>query len=164
MGRYENRDPRMKGTLMLPGMEWNGKLFTNNLPASSTCCIRKWYTPEDTVNEYDGSLDFYVIRYAEVLLSLAEAMIEKGGYPQAEITGYINEVRARVGMPAVEVVEGTNLNKEELRAIVRHERRVELAFEDLRFADLYRWGEFENAQKRMQKEPVILWLWSSFAG
>lgn len=24
MGRYENRDPRMKGTLMLPGMEWNG--------------------------------------------------------------------------------------------------------------------------------------------
>ena len=30
MGRYENRDPRMKGTLMLPGMEWNGKLFTNN--------------------------------------------------------------------------------------------------------------------------------------
>ena len=131
MGRYENRDPRMKGTLMLPGMEWNGKLFTNNLPASSTCCIRKWYTPEDTVNEYDGSLDFYVIRYAEVLLSLAEAMIEKGGYPQAEITGYINE---------------------ELRAIVRHERRVELAFEDLRFADLYRWGEFENAQKRMQKD------------
>ena len=44
-------------------------------------------------------------------------MIEKGGYPQAEITGYINEVRARVGMPAVEVVEGTNLNKEELRAL-----------------------------------------------
>lgn len=40
MGRYENRDPRMKGTLMLPGMEWNGKLYTNNLPASSTACIR----------------------------------------------------------------------------------------------------------------------------
>ena len=144
MGRYENRDPRMKGTLMLPGMEWNGKLFTNNLPASSTCCIRKWYTPEDTVNEYDGSLDFYVIRYAEVLLSLAEAMIEKGGYPQAEITGYINEVRARVGMPAVEVVEGTNLNKEELRAIVRHERRVELANEGLRFFDLRRWKVAEK--------------------
>ena len=68
MGRYENRDPRMKATLMLPGMEWNGKLYTNNLPASSTCCIRKWYTPENTANEYDGSLDFYVILYAEVLL------------------------------------------------------------------------------------------------
>ena len=152
MGRYENRDPRMKATLMLPGMEWNGKLYTNNLPASSTCCIRKWFTPENTANEYDGSLDFYVIRYAEVLLSLSEAMIEKGGYSQAEITKYINEVRDRVGMPAVEEVEGTNLEQDELRAIVRHERRVELAFEDLRFADLYRWKDFENAQKRMQED------------
>ena len=60
--------------------------------------------------------------------------------------------RDRVGMPAVEEAEGTNLKQEELRAIVRHERRVELAFEDLRFADLYRWGEFENAQKRMQED------------
>ena len=126
--------------------------YTNNLPASSTCCIRKWFTPENTANEYDGSLDFYVIRYAEVLLSLSEAMIEKGGYSQAEITKYINEVRDRVGMPAVEEVEGTNLEQDELRAIVRHERRVELAFEDLRFADLYRWKDFENAQKRMQED------------
>ena len=102
---------------MLPGMEWNGKLYTNNLPASSTCCIRKWFTPENTANEYDGSLDFYVIRYAEVLLSLSEAMIEKGGYSQAEITKYINEVRDRVGMPAVEEVEGTNLEQDELRAL-----------------------------------------------
>ncbi|MGL5317079.1 MAG: RagB/SusD family nutrient uptake outer membrane protein [Bacteroidales bacterium] len=150
MLRYENRDPRMKGTLMLPGMQWNGQLYTNNLQATSTCAIRKWFTPENVINEYDGSLDFYVIRYAEVLLSLSEAMIEKGGYPQTEITKHINEVRARVGMPSVETVEGNNLDQESLRKIVRHERRVELAFEDLRFADLYRWNEFENAQKRMQ--------------
>lgn len=152
IARYENRDPRLTGTLMVPGMEWNGKLYTNNLPASSTCCIRKWYTPENTANEYDGSLDFYVIRYAEVLLSLSEAMIEKSGYAQDEITRHINEVRARVGMPAVEDAEGRGLSQAELRAIVRHERRVELAFEDLRFADLYRWSEYESAQKRMQHD------------
>lgn len=150
--RYENRDPRMKGTLMLPGMEWNGQVYTNNLPASSTASIRKWFTPENTANEYDGSLDFYVIRYAEVLLSMAEAQIEKGGIAQSEITGHINEVRSRVGMPSVEEVEGTGLSQSELRSIIRHERRVELAFEDLRFADLYRWSEFENAQKRMQND------------
>ncbi len=149
--RYENRDPRLKATLMLPGMEWNGKKVTNNLPASSTACILKWYTPENTANEYDGSLDYYIIRYAEVLLSMAEAKIEKG-LPQEEVSKYINEVRARVGMPAIEKVEGTNLGKDELRAIVRHERRVELAFEDLRFADLYRWGEWENGIKRMQHD------------
>ena len=66
-------------------------------------------------------------------------MIEKGGYSQAEITKYINEVRDRVGMPAVEEVEGTNLEQDELRAIVRHERRVELAFEGHRLFDIRRW-------------------------
>lgn len=149
--RYKNRDPRLKATLMLPGMTWNGKEYTNNLPAKSTACILKWFTPENTANEYDGSLDYYIIRYAEVLLSMAEAKIEKNA-PQTEVTPYINEVRARVGMPAVEAVEGTSLSQDELRKIVRHERRVELAFEDLRLADLYRWGEWENAVKRMQND------------
>lgn len=149
--RYENRDPRLKATLMLPGRTWNGKKFTNNLPASSTACILKWYTPENTANEYDGSLDYYIIRYAEVLLSMAEAKIEKG-MPQEEVSKYINEVRARVGMPAIEKAEGNHLSQAELRAIVRHERRVELAFEDLRFADLYRWDEWENGIKRMQHD------------
>ncbi|NDV60456.1 RagB/SusD family nutrient uptake outer membrane protein [Bacteroides sp. 519] len=156
--RFENRDPRLKATLMVPGMEWNGKVYdyvNTKMAAVSTCAIRKWFTPNDTANEYDGSLDFYIIRYAEVLLSLAEAMIEKGGYSQSEITKHINEVRARVGMPAVEDVEGTGLSQEQLRAIVRHERRVELAFEDLRFADLYRWGEWENNVKRMQRDETV---------
>lgn len=149
--RYKNRDPRLKATLMLPGMEWNGKEYTNNLPAKSTACILKWFTPEDTANEYDGSLDYYIIRYAEVLLSMAEAKIESGK-PQNEVTPYINEVRARVGMPAVEEVEGINLSQTQLRDIVRHERRVELAFEDLRLADLYRWDDWENAVRRMQHD------------
>lgn len=155
--RFENRDPRMKATLMLPGMTWNGKTFDYSdkpkvLPAKSTVCILKWFTPENTANEYDGSLDFYIIRYAEVLLSMAEAKIEKGGYSQSEITKYINEVRERVKMPSVEDSEGRTLSEDQLREIVRHERRVELAFEDLRLADLYRWGEWKNAVKRMQDE------------
>lgn len=164
---FEGRDPRLKATLMLPGMEWNGAPYgteteakadptgkTKVIPAKSYCCILKWFIPEDTANEYDGSLDFYIIRYAEVLLSLAEAMIEKGGYQQSEITQHINEVRARVGMPAVENVptEGSGLSQEQLREIVRHERRVELAFEDLRFADLYRWNDWEKATQRKQKD------------
>ena len=57
-------------------------------------------------------------------------------------------------MPKVSEAEGKNktLNQAELRAIVRHERRVELAFEDLRFADLYRWNDFANAMQRMQAD------------
>lgn len=159
--RYENRDPRLKGTLFVPGMKWLNDTYdydkTTNpdgkkIPSASQVAIMKWFVPENMANEYDGSLDYYVIRYAEVLLSLSEAMIEKGGYSQDQITKYINEVRQRVNMPKVEDVEGKGLSQEQLRQIVRHERRVELAFEDLRFADLYRWGEWKNAVERMNKE------------
>ena len=159
--RYENRDPRLKGTLFVPGMTWLNDVYnydkdTNpsgkKLSANSQVAIMKWFVPENMANEYDGSLDYYVMRYAEVLLSLSEAMIEKGGYSQSEITKYINEVRERVHMPKVEDVEGNGLTQEQLRQIVRHERRVELAFEDLRFADLYRWGEWKNSIDRMNQE------------
>lgn len=159
--RYENRDPRLKGTLFVPGMTWLNDVYnydkdTNpsgkKLSANSQVAIMKWFVPENMANEYDGSLDYYVMRYAEVLLSLSEAMVEKGGYSQSEITKYINEVRERVHMPSVESVEGTGLTQEQLRQIVRHERRVELAFEDLRFADLYRWGEWKNSIDRMNQE------------
>lgn len=156
--RYENRDPRLKGTLFVPGMKWLNDVYDypneggKKLPSHSGVNIMKWFVPENMANEYDGSLDYYVIRYAEVLLSLSEAMIEKGGYSQGEATQYINEVRERVHMPRVEDVEGTNLSQEQLRQIVRHERRVELAFEDLRFADLYRWNDYKNAVDRMNKE------------
>lgn len=146
---WENRDPRMKGTIFVPGMTWNGTLY-NTCGASSTVHIRKWYIPENTQNEYDGSMDYYVIRYAEVLLSYAEALIEKGGNNDLAIS-LINEIRNRVAMPTIEQVEGKNktLTQADLRAIVRHERRVELAFEDLRFADVYRWGIFSEMQQHM---------------
>lgn len=151
---WENRDPRFYGTLWVTGMLWNGSAPSWN-PARSSVAIRKWYTPEEVANEHDASLDYYVIRYAEVLLSMAEAKMEKGA-PQSEVTKYINEVRARVNMPSVESVEGAALSKEELRAVVRHERRVELAFEDLRFADLYRWGEFKNSLQRIKDDEASM--------
>ena len=84
--RYENRDPRMKGTLFVPGMKWLNDVYDYPRPggkpmpphSKSQVHIMKWFVPENMANEYDGSLDYYVIRYAEVLLSLSEAMIEKG--------------------------------------------------------------------------------------
>lgn len=164
--RYENRDPRLKATLFVPGMTWKNNAgektydyavdekgnAISSLPARSNVCILKWFLPGNEANEYDAGLDYYVIRYAEVLLSLAEAMNEKGGYSQTDITKYVNEVRQRVGMPTVESVEGSGLSQEQLRQVIRHERRVELAFEDLRLADLYRWGEWKNSIDKMNSE------------
>ena len=66
----------------------------------------------------------------------------------------INEIRARVGMPSVEDVEGTVLTQPEMIDLVRHERRVELALEGLRFMDLKRWGEMEAAILRASLDPI----------
>lgn len=99
----------------------------------------------------EGSQDFYVIRYADILLMRAEAMAETGDVVGA--IAMVNQVRARVGMPNVESVEGA-VDQEEMIEIVRHERRVELAFEGLRFMDLKRWGEIEEAFNRAIADPV----------
>jgi hypothetical protein len=114
--------------------------------------IRKNEADEEGVRSFNaGSQDFYVIRYADVLLMRAEAMAETGDIPGA--TALVNQVRARVGMPSVESVEGA-VSQAEMIDIVRHERRVELALEGLRFMDLKRWGEVEEAFNRAIADPV----------
>lgn len=151
---WSNRDPRFHVTLWTTGDYWPNPDLANNA-ARSTVHFLKFYVPDNVANEYDGGLDFYIIRYPEVLLSMAEALVEKGA-SQSEITKYVNEVRARVGMPSVESVEGSSLTQDELRKIVRHERRVELAFEDHRLNDLMRWDDFEGALQRMKDDEKVL--------
>jgi hypothetical protein len=74
------------------------------------------------------------MRYAEVLLNYAEAENEANG--PANAYAAINQVRARVGMPALP----TGLTQAQMRDRIRHERRVELALEGFRYFDLRRWG------------------------
>lgn len=82
------------------------------------------------------STNWPVYRYADVLLMLAEALLEQGN--AGEAVGFVNQVRMRAGLDPL----GT-LTEEALR----QERRVELAFENHRWFDLVRWG---IAQERMQ--------------
>ena len=71
------------------------------------------------------------IRYAEVLLSYAEACAELGEYNEAR--NYINIIRKRAGLPNVVANDNDLLEK------VRHERKIELMFEEQRFFDIRRW-------------------------
>jgi hypothetical protein len=57
-------------------------------------------------------------------------------------------------MPSVETVEGPALSQAALRNVVRHERRVELAFEGLRFYDLKRWGTIPDAFQRVATDNI----------
>jgi len=91
--------------------------------------ILKYLHPHSTANFTDDNWPVY--RYSEVLLLLAEAMDEQG--KSAEALPYLNLVRDRAGL--ADIVSTTNL-----RDIIFHERRVELAFENKRWLDLVRTG------------------------
>lgn len=99
-----------------------------------------------------GGQDFIVLRYADILLMRAEALVELNQL--TNVPALVNQVRARVNMPTVQAVEGTNLTQAALRTIVRKERRVELAFEGLRFYDLKRWGTVQQAFQAASADNV----------
>lgn len=95
-------------------------------------------------NTSDVTSNIAVMRYAEILLSYAEAKIELGELDES-VYDAINQVRNRSGMPDVSADRIGNQWK--MRQLVRRERKVELAMEGLHFADMRRWkiGDLENA-------------------
>jgi hypothetical protein len=152
----ENRDPRALATIYFKDDQYMDdpvRIFPGNGP--TTYGMRKYIRrgPDAEGNPIfgEGSQDFYVIRYADVLLMRAEALAETGDVMGA--AQLVNEVRARVNMPRVEDVEGM-VNQNQMIEIVRHERRVELALEGLRFMDLKRWGIVEQAIQKASSDPV----------
>lgn len=153
----QNRDPRL-----LASVYFNGDIFITDLNTSfrgntATRYGQKKYVRSSASADgipvsSPGGQDFYVLRYADILLMRAEALAEVGRAEEAY--PLVNAVRARVGMPSVEDVEGAGLSREQMIEVIRHERRVELAFEGLRFFDLKRWGKIEEAFQRADADPV----------
>ena len=97
---------------------------------------------------------FLLLRYAEVLLTYAEAKIELNQIDNS-VYAAINEVRERVGMPGI----GTNLTQDQLRGIVRTERKIELALEGKRLYDIRRWKIAEEVLKGNLLGRVQKGLW-----
>jgi hypothetical protein len=169
---FENRDPRCTEMFVEPGTTIYGIVY-NPSPTAKTvlntntgayvknkdcksvdqyasynsCCLRKgsqstWNT---TLANDNPTI---IIRYADVLLMYAEAKIELNQIDQSVLDA-INDVRARAykckrsetsKYPAI-----TTTNQDELRTVLRRERRVELAWECLRFYDLIRWRWLDKA-------------------
>ncbi|MCC6290030.1 MAG: RagB/SusD family nutrient uptake outer membrane protein [Chitinophagaceae bacterium] len=92
--------------------------------------VNKYNHPHTIAGRTNDNWPIY--RYADVLLMLAEAINEATG-PSSEAEGYLNQVRTRAGLAAK-----TGLSKDDFRAAVLEERRVELAFENHRWFDLKR--------------------------
>lgn len=94
--------------------------------------IRKYLHAHTRESNTDDNWPLY--RYADVLLLLAESLNEEN--KSAEALPYLNQVRARAGLPAA-----TTTAQAALRDVIMHERRVELAFENHRWNDLVRTGK-----------------------
>ncbi|ADQ78234.1 RagB/SusD domain protein [Paludibacter propionicigenes WB4] len=138
---YKNRDPRLDATVVLPGTKYGTATF---IPASYDeypCGAKpRKYAEYGIADVNNSSLNTILMRYADICLMRAEALVESGSTAQ-EIYDLIDKVRARVGMPTVESVEGTGLSQAQLRQIIRHERRVEFCMEGTRYADMLRWKD-----------------------
>lgn len=156
---YDNRDPRMNQTMILPG-QFTVRVFfpyapgVENWPNSpqrngNTGYITYKYLSEDLTSNLRGSdgnshsYDFHVLRYAEVLLILAEALYEKNStISDTDLGRTINVIRDRVDMPALTNAFVATNNLDMLEEI-RRERTIELALEGHRYDDLRRWKTAE---------------------
>jgi hypothetical protein len=106
-----------------------------NIATFGTGTAARMYVPKylsPVVLSNDGESDWPIIRYADVLLLLAEAR----GFTPESIT-LINSVRVRAGLAALPATVNTVAAFEQALA---EERRLELAFENHRFFDLLRYN------------------------
>lgn len=174
---FANRDPRLTANIVEFSTQWIGYNYQPHpdtvtvLSSRTGTRVRNNDTRSIQVNaSFTGFLwkkgidqswfdrlvednDRIICRFAEVLLTYAEAKIELGQI-DASVLNAINRVRARgygVSVTATTYPAITTLDPIELRKIVRRERRVELVLEGMRYMDLIRWKLAEKALTR----PVV---------
>lgn len=166
---FKDRDPRIYQTLAYPGWELvntmtyapGAGIYVQNLNKnfSGYHQIKGFINNKD--ENYYLSIDYPVIRYAEVLLTYAEARAELKQLTQTDLDNSINLIRNRAGMPhllltpqADPVMQSAFPGVAPVLLEIRRERRVELAFEGFRFDDLMRW----KAGRLLEKEPEGLYF------
>jgi len=150
---YKDRDPRLEYTVLHNGSLWlttnittyeGGTNKPSNLAVKTVTSyyLRKFLGKWETKTQYDDVLHVWVMfRYAEILLNFAEAQNEYAG-PSDEVYQAIKDIRQRAGIMAGD--DGMyglkkNMNKDQMREIIRNERRIEMAFEEHRYWDIRRW-------------------------
>jgi hypothetical protein len=104
-----------------------------------------------------SSINFRYLRYADVLLMMAECENKRPGGDQDAAIGYINQVRQRPSTNMPPLATGQSADAV-FDAIVK-ERRVELAGEQLRFSDLVRWGLAASELASKGFNPSTHYLW-----
>ena len=143
---FENRDERLLATVLMNGVLFKGKRVATypggadampNPNATKTGYYLRKFLNENVNIQTGGGSDGHVVplfRLAEIYLNYAEALNEYDP-TNPDIAVYLNKIRGRVSLPDVP----SGLTQEQMRTLIHHERRVELAFEEHRFWDVRRW-------------------------
>ncbi len=173
---YENREPRFYASILYDGVKWRPRqadavgrdpigivqtgyyekpdgtvvpgLDTRNGPLEdwngtyTGYYLRKFIDPTVDAQYVKQEQPWRYIRYTEILMNYAEATLALG--QEGEAKQILNQIRKRAGMPDI-TESGPALVER-----YRHERRIELAFEDHRYFDVRRWmiapEAYQNAQ------------------
>lgn len=142
---FENRDARLGATILMNMAPFKGKKVATypegadaspNPNATKTGYYLRKFLNEDVNIQTGGSSGGHVVplfRLAEIYLNYVEALNECDP-TNPDIALYLNKVRNRASLPNVSA-----LSQEQMRAVIQHERRVELAFEEHRSWDVRRW-------------------------
>lgn len=166
---YKNRDPRLTYTIFYNGATWlkrevqtfNGGLDRSRKPGLFTTqtgyYLRKFLGLNETKADnsgFNGAYHSYqIFRYAEILLNYAEALNEANMEAhKTTIESCLIQLRKRAGIEEGNGRYGlpVTYTQQEMRNIIRNERRIELAFEEHRFWDIRRWKIAED----VMNEPV----------
>ena len=164
----QDRDPRLAQTIRTPGYTRLGRSV--QLPPDMAATMTGYqiikYVGESRYDSYNTSEnDLPIFRTAEVYLNLAEAKAERGTLTQADLNVTVNRLRARAGMPSMNMAAAnadpdeylmsettgyTGVTGENTGVIleIRRERTVELIAEGFRYWDIMRW----KAGKRFERE------------
>ena len=188
---YESRDPRLMQTYITPYSEYIGSPYTAG-GAEYTYTLRWPFIENDIEAPFDlrtdskkvfhylvrkfvsegtehldrgySPIDVPLIRYADVLLSLAEALNEQSGKTSEAVT-YVNMVRKRAGIALLNSNTYTQVaGQDDMRNRIRREKRWELACEGTLYFDELRWGTWYDVKlyegsglKECWGQNVVTW-------
>lgn len=162
---YANRDPRLAATVLYNGAPYRGRAVETFRPGGldspdgpesfntspTGYYLRKFINEARDLGASSSSQAPWIyFRLGEVLLNYAEAQNEAAG-PDASVYRAINQVRARVSMPALPTV----LTQAQMRERIRRERQVELAYEEHRYYDVRRWKIANTTENVLFGELVL---------
>ncbi|WP_342648053.1 RagB/SusD family nutrient uptake outer membrane protein [Mucilaginibacter sp. CSA2-8R] len=163
---YANRDPRLAATVFCNGAPWlNGTVQTfeggrskpNNGTQQTTTgyYMRKFMGPYENQSTFGGvPEDWHIFRYADVLLSYAEAQNEFLSSPDVSVYTAVEQIRKRAGLTTYQLPAG--LTRDAMRAVIQNERRLELAFEENRYFDIRRWKTAESILNQPRRGVQII--------